>query len=173
MDLSKLTPADATVTLRGLERRYRGLFAGLGEDETPDDVGHRVAADGWSAVEHVVAAAWAIAAADRSLAAVLTSDVPSLPVTDLDPDRRPKPGPPTGTAHERLAELGMEATTLADRISRVPAGDWAREATVDGDPARRATALDIVRGAIDAGVTHLRAAQRVLDEVRRRPIEPQ
>ncbi|MFP3899607.1 MAG: hypothetical protein ACLFXM_02050 [Acidimicrobiia bacterium] len=173
MDLSKLTPADATVTLRGLERRYRGLFAGLGEDETPDDVGHRLAADGWSAVEHVVAAAWAIAAADRSLAAVLTSDAPSLPVTDLDPDQRPKPGAPTGTVHERLAELGMEATALADRIGRVPAADWTREATVDGGAARRVTALDIVRGAIDAGVTHLRAAQRVLDEVRRRPIEPQ
>lgn len=173
MDLSKLTPADAAVALRGLERRYRGLFAGLGEDEAPDDVGHRVAADGWSAVEHVVAAAWAIAAADRSLAAVLTSDVPSLPVTDVDPDQRPKPGPPTGTVHERIAELGMEAVALANRIGPVRAEDWTREAVVDGDAARRISALDIVRGAIDAGITHLRAAERVLDEVRRRPIEPQ
>jgi hypothetical protein len=173
MDLSKLTPNDAAVTLRGLERRYRALFAGLGDDEAPDDVGHRVATDGWSAVEHVVAAAWAIAAADRALAAVLTADAPALPSTDVDPDERPKPGPPTGTVHERVAELGFEATALAERIDPVRPEDWTRDAVVTGGTVRRVTALDIVRSAIEVGISHLRAAERVLDEVRRRPIEPQ
>jgi hypothetical protein len=31
-------PADAVVALRSLGRRWRGLFAGLGEDESPDDL---------------------------------------------------------------------------------------------------------------------------------------
>ena len=69
MDLSKLTPADAAVTLRGLERRYRGLFSGVGDDETPDDAAHR-RVDGWSAIDHVVAAARAIGGADRGFTVI-------------------------------------------------------------------------------------------------------
>ena len=170
MDLSRLPPSDAAVALRGLERRYRGLFSGLGDDEAPDDVAHRQV-QGWSAIEHIVAAAWAIAAAERALAAVLTRDTPNLAAADVDPDARPKPGSPTGTVHERLSELGLEAVALAGRVEAVPAEDWDRKATVEGT-GRTVTALDITRSAVDAGVTHLRAAETVLNAVRRRPIDP-
>jgi hypothetical protein len=166
MDLSKLAPSDAVVALRGLERRYRGLFAGLGEDESPDDLAHRQASNGWSALEHVVAAAWAISASARALAAVLTSDTPMLDPAQVDPGQRPRPGAPTGTVHERLAELGLEASELADRAERVPAGDWDRTGLLDDGSGRRVSALDLLRTAVDAGVTHLRAAQSALDEVR-------
>jgi hypothetical protein len=166
MDLSKLAPGDAVVTLRGLERRYRGLFAGLGEDESPDEIAQRRAANGWSALEHVVAAAWAIAACSRALTRVLHEETPHLDPTDVDPTLRDHPGTPTGNLHERLAELGLEANALADVIDDVPAGDWERIGLVDDSSARRVSALDIVRGAIDAGVTHLRAAEYVLNEVR-------
>ncbi|HEY7072019.1 MAG TPA: hypothetical protein VH479_17970 [Acidimicrobiales bacterium] len=170
MDLSQLSPSDAAVALRGLERRYRGLFAGLGDDEAPDDVAHRQV-QGWSAIEHIVAAAWAIAAAERALTAVRTHDTPTLAAADVDPEARPKPGAPTGTVHERLSELALEATALADRVERTPPEDWDRAATVEGT-GRKVTALDIMRGAVDAGVSHLRAAETVLNAVRRRPIEP-
>jgi hypothetical protein len=165
MDLSQLAPSDASVALRGLERRYRGLFSGLGEDESPDDVAHR-SSHGWSAIEHVVAAAWAIGAAERALAAVATEDSPTLAAADVEAEARPKPGSPTGTVHERLAELGFEANTAADRIDATPAADWDRSGTVAGT-GRRVTALDLARGAVDAGVSHLRAAETVLDAVRR------
>ncbi|HET6949859.1 MAG TPA: hypothetical protein VFI47_05775 [Acidimicrobiales bacterium] len=170
MDLSKLAPSDAVVALRGMERRYRGLFAGLGEDESPDDVAHR-AVHGWSAIEHIVAAAWAIAAADRALATITTADDPVLAAADIEPDARPKPGAPTGTVHERLSELGLEANAAADRIESVPAGDWSRTAVVEGT-GRTLSALDVARLAVDAAVTRLRAAEDVLGAVRRRPIEP-
>jgi hypothetical protein len=166
MDLSTLAPSDAVVALRGLERRYRGLFAGIGEDESPDDVARRPAGNGWSALEHVVAAAWAIAAAARSLDAVLHQDIPLLDVTDVDPGARPRPGPPSGTLHERLAELGMEANALADKASEVPAKDWDRLGLLDDSSGRRVSALDILRAAVDSGVTHLRAAEYTLAEVR-------
>jgi len=165
MDLSQLAPSDASVALRGLERRYRGLFAGLGEDESPDDVAHR-SSHGWSAIEHIVAAAWAIGAADRALAAVAAADSPVLDAADVDAEARPKPGAPTGTVHERLAELGFEANAAADRIDNTPARDWDRTATVGGT-SRTVTALDLARGAVDAGVSHLRAAETVLAAVRR------
>jgi hypothetical protein len=163
MDLSKLTPADAAVALRGFERRYRGLFAGLGEDESPDDVARRQVT-GWSAIDHVVAAARAIAAADRALAKVLTSDRPDVAPEDVGAAPRPHPGAPTGTLHERLAELGVDSVALADHISRVPADDWRRTATA-GASDRPVTALDIVRAAVDAGVTHLHESGKVLTAV--------
>jgi hypothetical protein len=168
MDLSKLAPSDVVVTLRGLERRYRALFAGLGEDESPDDVAHR-AAGGWSSIEHVVAGAWGIAAADRALAAVLTDDSPVLDPADVDPAARPKPGAVTGYVHERLAELGLEANAAADRVEATPASDWSRTGVVAGG--RTVTALDLARLAVEAGVSHLRAAEAVLDAVRRTPRE--
>ncbi|HZM32144.1 MAG TPA: hypothetical protein VFB77_16720 [Acidimicrobiales bacterium] len=165
MDLSNLAPSDASVALRGLERRYRGLFAGLGEDESPDDVAHR-SSHGWSAIEHIVAAARAIGAEERALAAVAIGDNPTLAAEDVDPESRPKPGAPSGTVHERLAELGFEANAAADRIDATRADDWERTGTVAGS-GRTVTALDLARGAVDAGVTHLRAAEQVLHAVRR------
>jgi hypothetical protein len=166
MDLSTLAPSDAVVALRGLERRYRGLFAGIGEDESPDDIARRPAGNGWSALEHVAAAAWAASAAARSLDLVLHQDVPLLDVTDVDPGARPKPGPPGGTLHEHLAELGLEANALADKTAGVAAKDWDRLGLLDDSSGRRVSALDILRTAVDAGVTHLRAAEYTLNEVR-------
>jgi hypothetical protein len=166
MDLSTLAPSDAVVALRGLERRYRGLFAGIGEDESPDDVARRPAGNGWSALEHVVAAAWAISAASRSLDLVLHQDSPLLDATDVDPGARPKPGPASGLLPDRLAELGLEANALADRTDNVAAKDWDRLGLLDDSSGRRVSALDILRAAVDAGVTHLRAAEFTLAEVR-------
>lgn len=167
MDLSSLAPSDAVVALRSLERRYRSLFTGLDEDdESPDQIAIRRGADGWSAIEHVVAAARAIAASARALSVVLTRTLPQLDPIDVDPAARPRPGSPTGPVHERLAELGLEATRLADRAQRVAPADWDRQGTVDDGSGRRITALNLLRAAVDAGVTHLRAAKRTLDEVR-------
>ena len=167
MDLSKLAPSDIVVALRGLERRYRGLFAGLGEDESPDDAAHRTVG-GWSPIEHIVAGAWAISAADRALAAVLAEDSPVLDAADVDAEARPKPGAVTGTLHERLAELGLEANVAADRVDATSAGDWTRTGVV-GASGRTVTALDLAKLAVEAGVSHQRAADQVLASARRTP----
>ena len=171
MDLSQLSPSDAVVALRGLERRYRGLFAGLSDDEAPDDLAHRRAGD-WSAIDHAVAATRFIAGANRALARVLTADSPPVAATDVDPAVSPSPGAPPGPVDGPLAALGAEANAMADRIDHVPTGDWTRPAVVGNGAGRTVTALDIARAAVDAGVTHLRAAERVLDAVRGRPADP-
>lgn len=168
MDLSKLTPADAAVTLRGIERRFRALLAGLGDDESPDDVAYRTVG-GWSAADHIAAAARAVGAADRALAAVLRSDAATVPASVIDPAAAGPPAPGTsGSVEDRLAELGLEANAAADRISDVPARDWARTAIVEGS-GRTVTALDIPRAAVDAVVTHVRQGEEVLRTVRGRP----
>ena len=48
------------------------------------------------------------------------------------------------------------------------ASDWDRTGTVAGTD-RTVTALDLARLAVDAGVTHLRAAEELLAAVRRTP----
>ena len=168
MDLSQLSPSDAVVALRSLERRYRGLFAGLREDESPDDLAHRRVGD-WSAIDHVVAAASFISRANNALARVLTADSPSVAAADVDPAASSSPGAPPGPVDGPLAELGSQANAMADRIDRAPGGDWLRVAAVDDG--RTVTALDIVRAAVDAGVTHLREAEKVLAAVRGRPAD--
>jgi hypothetical protein len=170
MDLSQLSPSDAVVALRGLERRYRGLFAGLSDDESPDDLAHR-RAGGWSAVDHAVAASRFIAGANRALARTLTSDLPTVPAAEVDPTASSSPGSPPGPVDGLLAELGAEANAMADRIEHVPSGDWTRTAAVDDNSGRTVTALDVARATVDAGVTHLREAEKVLAAVRGRPVE--
>jgi hypothetical protein len=166
MDLSKLTPADGAVTLRGLERRYRGLFAEADEQGSPDELATEPAANGWTALEHIVAAAWDVAAGTRALRTVLTQDDPLVDPADVDPAARTRPSKPTGTLYERLAELGMEANALADLVDSTPAASWDRYGMLNDTSSRRVSALDVLRSAIDSGVTHLKGAEYVLDELR-------
>ena len=170
MDLSQLSPSDAVVALRSLERRYRGLFAGLGEDESPDDLAHRRAGD-WSAADHIVAAARFIAGANGALARVVTVDSPAVAAASVDPGASRGPGAPPEPVDGLVAELASEANAMADRVEHVASGDWTRQAVVDDGSRRTVTALDIVRAAVDAGVTQLREAERVLSDIRGRPIE--
>jgi hypothetical protein len=170
MDLSQLSPSDAVVALRSLERRYRGLFAGLNDDESPDDLAHR-RAGGWSAVDHVVAATRFIAGANRALASVVTSDSPAVAAADVDPAASSSPGAPPGPVDGPVAELAAEANAMAERIDHVASGDWTRTAVVGDGGGRTVTALDIARAAVDAGATHLREAEKVLAAVRGRPVE--
>jgi hypothetical protein len=161
-----LSPSDAIVALRSLDRRYRAAFAGHEDDEAADDLAHRTGPDGWSALAHVVAAARGIAACSTALDAVLRQDGPLLDPAATDPDRKPADPAPTGTVDERVSELAWEADALADRMERTKGEQWARVGVVQG---RKQTvgALDLVRTAVSVGVEHLRGATRVLDEVRR------
>lgn len=158
--MSPRPPRDGAVALRSLPRRFRGLFAGLGEDESPDALARRPAADGTSALGHLVGASQAVAATHRALAQVLTDDDPVVePITELTP---PDPG---GTLEERLSELGWEADSLADRVDPASAEEWGRRGRVGGD-ADVVSAVDLLWRGIDAAVAHLRSAERVMGEVR-------
>jgi hypothetical protein len=161
-------PSDMVVALKGLERRYRELFAALREDESPEEVAFRPGPDGWSAADHVVAATRRIAAASRVLEAMLIADAPRVPRQLVDPACRPEPAGTTHSVGDLLTELGRVATAAADRIGRVPANEWSRAASLDDGSGRTITALEVARMAVDAGVGHLRAAGEVLAAVRDR-----
>ena len=113
-------------------------------------------------------AARGIAAASGALDAVLTADSPRVPPQVLDLAARPGPAGTAGSVDDLLTELGRVATAMADRIDRVPANEWARAVTLDDGSGRTITVLDVARMAVDAGVSHLRAAGEVLAAVRDR-----
>ena len=159
-------PSDAVVALRSLERRYRGLFAGLSEDEAPDDLAHRNGSDGRSALDHVVAATRTLTFLGRALEQTLIDDAPVLHPAVADPAEREWPDA-TGTVEERLSELAWEADHLAQQADRVPAHDWSREARVARHD-RSTSAAAILWDAVDSAIDHLKAAERVLSEVRGR-----
>ena len=160
-------PADGVVALRSMGRRWRGLFAGLGDDESPDALAHRIGAAGRSPLDHVVAATRGFAFLGRALEQILTEDDPALHPAVADADAR-EWGDPGGTVEERLAELAWEADALADRVQHVSADAWNRHARVAGADAT-ASALAVLWDAVDSAVDHLKQAERVLAEVRGRP----
>ena len=160
-------PSDAVVALRSLERRFRGLFAGREDDESPDDLAHRIGPDGHAAIDHVVAATRGITFLGRALEQLLVEDDPALHPAVVDRTAREWGDPPGGTVEERLAELAGEADTLADRVEHVPASDWSRHARVAGNDAD-VSALDVLWDAVDNAVEHLRDAERTMAAVRGR-----
>jgi hypothetical protein len=138
-------PKDAVVALRSLGRRYRAVFAGLGEDESPDALAVRPGSDGRSALDHVAAATEAVAAGARALEQQL----------GLRGGATGGGGAGGSTVDEAVDELAGAAGALADRIEHVPADDWAR-----------ADAIPTLWQAVDIAIEHLRAAERTIAEVR-------
>ncbi len=160
-------PSDAIVALRSLGRRWRGLFAGLGEDESPDDLAHRVGADGHSALDHAVRATRTLSLLGRAVEQALVDDDAALHPAVGDPAQRVWDDEAAGAVDETIDELAHEAERLADRVSRVSAQEWQRRASVAGQDADIG-ALDVLWDAVDSAVTELKAAERTLQEVRGR-----
>ena len=160
-------PSDAVVALRSLGRRFRGLFAGLEHDESPEDIAHRVGPDGHSAIDHIVAATRGITFLGRALEQILVDDDPVLHPAVVDHAGARWGEAPDGTVEERLAELAWEAEALADRIEHVSASDWSRQGRVASHDAD-VSALGVLWDAVDSAVEHLRAAERTLAAVRGR-----
>lgn len=162
--MSPRPPADAVVALRSLERRYRSLFLGLEDDESPEDLAHRAGLDGRSALDHVVAATRTLTFLGRAVEQALVEDDPVLHPAVADPSEREWPAA-TGTVEDALDELARVATTLADRVAHVGAEGWAREVPVAGQDATT-TPLSVLWDATDTAIAHLKGAERALQHAR-------
>ncbi len=158
--MSLRPPRDAAVALRSLPRRFRGTFAALDEDESPDALARRIASDGTTALGHLIAASRVVAHANHTLAEVLSADDPLV-----EPIAYETPLDPSGTIEERISELGWETDALADRVDHVSADEWGRRGRAGGG-ADVLSAVDLLWRGVDAAVAHLKAAERTLAEVR-------
>jgi len=170
LDVSRVSPADAAVTMRSLPRRFRSVFASA---PTPDDPGgdelvRRVGPDGHAALDHLALATRGLVLIGHALGQVLVQDDPYLHAGVTDPGARDY-APVIGhepTAADLLDELAIVAEALATRIERTPAGDWSRAGRIGGEAT--VTALDLAREAVKTGIHHLRAAEATLSAVRGR-----
>lgn len=160
--MSPRPPSDAAVALRSLPRRFRALFTGLGDDESPDALAHRAGPDGTTPIGHLGAAIRLLVDGGRSVEQILVSDDPRL--EPLDGSALPAGSDAAGSLEERLAELATAAASLADRVDAVSAADWSRQGRL-GTVA--VTAADRLWEVVDSGVAALRAAETTLDESRR------
>lgn len=161
-------PRDAVVALRSLGRRWRALFAGLGDDEKPDDLAHRPGADGRSALDHAVHATRTISLLGRAVEQALVDDDAVLHPAVGDASQRVWDGQAPADVDDALDELAHEADRLADRVEHVAADDWLRRARVAGHDADVGP-LELLWDAVDTAVADLRAAEVTLREVRGRP----
>lgn len=161
-------PRDAIVALRSLGRRWRGLFAGLSDDEKPDDLAHRPGPDGRSALDHALHATRTLSLLGRAVEQALVDDDAVLHPAVADPSQRVWEGQTAVSVEAALDELVHEAGRLADRIEHVPADDWQRRARVAGQDADVGP-LEVLWDAVDTAVADLRAAETTLREVRGRP----
>lgn len=160
-------PADAVVALRSLGRRWRGLFAGLADDESPDDLAHRPGTGGRSALDHAAHATRTLALLGRAVEQALVDDDAVLHPAVGDPSQRTWDAPHEVDVDDSLAELAHEAERLADRVERVTAHEWQRRARVAGQAAD-VGALEVLWDAVDTAVAELKAAETTLREVRGR-----
>lgn len=147
--MSPRPPSDAVVALRSLPRRFRGLFAGLEDDESPDDLAHRPGPDGTSAAAHIAATTAVLAHGHDAVSDALGPGGSAAPIS------APGPGPTSGPVDDLLAFLGHEADRLAARIEHVGAEEWSRPG-----------ALDRLWEAVDQSVGNLKAAEQTLRQVR-------
>jgi hypothetical protein len=144
-------------------RRWRGLFAGLEEDESADALAQRAGADGRSALDHASAATRSISLLDRALEQLLVDDGAVLHPAVTDASQREWPTVDHGV-DAVIDELAHVAEGLADRADRASADDWARRAPVAGGG--EVDALSVLWDAVDTAVAELRAAEVTLREVR-------
>jgi hypothetical protein len=156
-------PSDAVVALRSMGRRWRGLFAGLDEDESADALAQRTGGDGRSALDHATHATRTLSLLGRALEQVVVDDEAVLHPAVANDTEREWPSSASGV-DETIDELVREAERLADRAEGVTAGDWARRASVAGGG--EVDALGVLWDAVDSAVSDLRAAEATLREVR-------
>jgi hypothetical protein len=161
LDDSQISPSDAVATLRSLPRRFAAVLTLPEESQRPDDVIHRhPASGGLSAIEHAAYVARALPHLADALRLVLTRDEPEVAAPPLEPEPGSGAGP--GSADEVVNDIATSAEALAYEIGNVAATDWTRTGRLHG---QKVTALDIVRGAVQLAIYHLRAAERTLAEV--------
>jgi DinB superfamily len=164
---STLSPSDALAALRSYPRRYRGVLLRPSNDDADDPVARR-GKDGWSALAHAAYAANAMDVIARELRQVLVRDNADVNPPPVEPDTPPRTD--SASVDDTLARLTAATDNLVREVDGAKGDQWARTGvTPSGE---RITALDVARRAVHHGIHHLRAAEKVLQEVVGRPADP-
>ena len=161
---STVGPGDAAAAVRSYTRRWRALLV-RPDDPDPDIVHRRAGLGEPSAVDHAAASAAGMAAAALALERLRIEED-----AEVDPGRPPHLVPRhAGAAGDLplrrvLDQVAAAADELSSAMTLFHGDEWAGAGHLpDGQPV---DALDLARAGVHAGTHHLRAAERVLTEVR-------
>lgn len=167
LDYGTVKPLDAIRAIRSYPRRYRAFLTGFDDDEDPDALVRRRPDPATpSALEHAVRAAYVIDATAPLIRRTIVEDEPSLPSFDFE-QRPTERRYDEESRREVLSEIETACADLATTLDTVDDEDWLRIAHFDdGDR----TVLDMARDAVHAGSHRLREIERVLPQVRGRPL---
>ena len=105
--MSARPPSDAVVALHSMGRRWRGLFAGLDEDESADALATRPGADGHSALDHATHATRTLSLLGRALEQIVVDSDAVLHPAVTDASKREWPAATAGVdaAIDELAHV--------------------------------------------------------------------
>ena len=153
LDPRTVSPSDAVVALRSYPRRYRALLL---RPEEQRDILSRPGPDGQSALDVAAVVPATLEAAAEAIRRIQRHDDPEIRLTAATPG--------AAGLDEVLARLETACRRLASTIEEVEGRDWQRTGR---DPHEGScTALDVARHGVHVGIHHLRAAERVLGQVR-------
>lgn len=139
-DVSRLMPADAVAALRSFPRRF-GAVLTVDDDDNPERLE--------PARAEAEAAAGALESYGAAVARALVDSSAAVVVAQRDQNRSEPSEPHRQSIAAVLDRITLEAGALADRVERVPAGDWAAGG-----------ALDLVREAVRTVAARLGEAER-------------
>ncbi len=153
--------------MRSFPRRYRGLLAGAGRADLPDDVvRRRPDPSTWSALEYTAHVADVLDHLGPAIRRIVVEDEPTITFFDND-ERATVQRYNEQDRSEVLGWLDLTCEDLAAVLASVNPEDWTR---VGHFPTGDRDALAMARNAVHEGSHHLRDVQRVLSEVRGRPV---
>jgi len=165
LDVSRLSPSDASAALRSYPRRYAALLRPIKDDEDVEALAHRVGVEGRSPIDIVSDVTRTLVLLSEALHQITVNPTPVLHPAAADAAQRQWESPPPEQLAEVLTLFADQSTALADQIDRVSAKEWTRTGTVAGGDSL--SAIDVVRDAVRTGRAGLTDVERTLGELRR------
>lgn len=162
-DVSRLSAADVTATVRSFPRRYREAMS-VEPGEDLEDLAHRAGPQGRSAADCLTDTVSTLAVLERGIQEVTRSEQPLLHPSVLDPTLREWAPPPAMAVSNLLEMLDDQAGDLANTVEKVATLDWERTGRIADGPA--VSAIELGREAARVGADNLRQANEAMRSAR-------
>lgn len=153
-----LSPGDAAVAMRSWPRRYRSELLPV-DDPTIEARAVTIGRDGVAAIDLAIDTARSLTVLERAFLEIRRGDEPALHPAAFDRSARHWDTSVPETPTSVLEQLDERCASFADAIEATDAAEWDRTATCE---ARRVTAHDVVREAVDTAAVNLRTMTAVL-----------
>jgi hypothetical protein len=157
-----LSPRDVVITIRSLGRRFGEISGAARSDPAVFDQLDAAGPHGRSLPDIVIAAAQAMSFLGNEIDRVIDRNDAVVPRAVVDPDERTfTEAPGRATMADAVDAITAEATRIADRLDRLDAKAWGREAELTGGG--RIQLMELAREAARTEIRELREAEVQLE----------